>query len=160
MAKRQGGNMAEGHVGGLLINPRKSSRTQPLLLNNTSFVYQMAVDSYKRQLKWRSIYSLTYTFILGTRLESAEVEVIEQCQLVGRDVVREVRKTKGSLFRRSTQPVPGCVAENGLSVAKELEFEGHLFYIQAVVFYDQLNEQTKKEHKNLAQESMLARSRA
>ncbi|EXM14515.1 hypothetical protein RAB80_016970 [Fusarium oxysporum f. sp. vasinfectum] len=128
---------------------RKETRKQPMLLNNTSFIYQMAVDSYKRQLESKSIYPLTCTFILGTQLEPVEVEVIQQCQLLGRDAVREVRKTKGSLFRRSTQPVPASAAEHGGSVAKELELEGHQFCIQAIVFCDQLNEQSKRAYQNV-----------
>jgi hypothetical protein len=105
---------------------QKASEKQLKLLNNTSFIYQMAVSSYKRQLISRSIYPLTCTFLLGTQLEPAEVDAIQQCQLEGREAVREVRgKTKGPLWRRSTQTQPEYAAENTGSVAKELGVEGY-----------------------------------
>ncbi|SCO54128.1 uncharacterized protein FFNC_15351 [Fusarium fujikuroi] len=46
-------------------------------------------------------------------------------------------------------PVSASAAENGGSVAKELELEGHPFSIESVVFSDQLNEQAKKAYKIL-----------
>ncbi|OBT59967.1 hypothetical protein VE03_10750 [Pseudogymnoascus sp. 23342-1-I1] len=135
----------------LYKDARKASKKQPKLLNNTSFTYQMAVDSYKRQLESKAIFPLTCTFILGTRLEPAEVEAIQKCQLEGREAsreaVKEVRgKTKGSLWRRSTQPEPDSTAENAGSVVKELELVGHQFCIQAIVFCDQLNDQAKEAY--------------
>jgi hypothetical protein len=110
----------------------------------------MAVSSYKRQLMSKSIYPLTCTFLLGTRLEPAEVDAIQQCQLEGRNAVREVRgKTKGSLWRGSTQSKPDSAVENAGSVAKELEVEGHQFCIEAIVFCDQLNDQAMKAYRNV-----------
>ncbi|KAK0368540.1 hypothetical protein CLIM01_14103 [Colletotrichum limetticola] len=52
----------------------KASHNQPKLLNNTSFIYQMAVSSYKRQLTSKQVYPVTCTFLLGTRLEPAEAK--------------------------------------------------------------------------------------
>jgi hypothetical protein len=110
----------------------------------------MAVSSYKRQLMSKSIYPLTCTFLLGTRLEPAEVDAIQQCQLDGRNAVREVRgKTKGSLWRGSTQPKPDSAVENAGSVAKELEVEGYQFCIEAIVFCDQLNDQAMKAYRKV-----------
>ncbi|RYC80448.1 hypothetical protein BFJ63_vAg16670 [Fusarium oxysporum f. sp. narcissi] len=134
-----------GKLRSLYKKAQKQSEKQRMLLNNTSFIYQMAVDSYKRQLKSNMIFPLTCTFILGTRLEPAEVDAIQKCQLEGREASRAVKeahsKAKASLWRRSTQPEPDSAAENAGSVVKELELVGHQFCIQAIVFCDQLNHQ-------------------
>ncbi|KAL7755443.1 hypothetical protein ACKLNR_014541 [Fusarium oxysporum f. sp. zingiberi] len=135
----------------LYKNAHNESKKQPKLLNNTSFIYQMAVDSYKRQLESKTIFPLTCTFILGTRLELAEVEAIQQCQLEGHkascEAVREAHSsTKASLWKRSSQPVPDSAAKNAGSVAKELEMVGRQFCIQAVVFTDHLNDQAKNAY--------------
>tara|TARA_R110002003_G_scaffold88_3_gene7101 strand:- start:3731 stop:4414 length:684 start_codon:yes stop_codon:yes gene_type:complete len=105
-----------------------------MLLNNTSFTYQVAVGTYKRHLASKTVYPLTCTFLLGTRLEGAEVDAIQRCQQEGRKVVQEAREVreKGPLWNR-----------NAGSVIQELEVEGHQFCIQAIVFTDHLNNQAK-----------------
>ncbi|KAH7009084.1 uncharacterized protein B0I36DRAFT_342910 [Microdochium trichocladiopsis] len=138
----------------LYKNARDESKKQPMLLNNTSFIYQMAVDCYKRHLQTNMIFPLTCTFILGTRLEPAEVEAIQKCQREGREASREAVKvvqknTKGSLWRRSTQPEPDSAADNAGSAVKELEMAGHQFCIQAIVFVDHLNDQAKKAYREV-----------
>ncbi|RSL80132.1 hypothetical protein CEP52_017433 [Fusarium oligoseptatum] len=110
----------------------------------------MAVASYKRQLESKSVHPLTCTFILGTRLEPAEVDAIQQCQRKGQEAARGVRrKMKESLWEKSTRPEPSLAGEDAGSVAKELELEGHQFCIQAIVFCDQLNSQAKKAYEKV-----------
>jgi hypothetical protein len=126
---------------------RKASEEQPMLLNNTSFIYQMTLDSYKRQLKSANVYPLTCTFILGTPLQPQEVEAIQNCQTEGKEVLkdaREVMKAKAlsSMFKKTIQPDPGST-EVPVSVAEELDKQGHQFCIQAVVFADHLSVQAK-----------------
>lgn len=150
-----GSDLDFGKLRSLYKKALKESKKQRMLLNNTSFIYQMAVDSYKRQLESNMIFPLTCTFILGTRLETAEVEAIQKCQIEGREVLRKAvkevhRKTKGSsLWRRPTQPEPDSAAENAGSVAKELELVGHQFCIQAIVFCDHLNDQAKEAYNKV-----------
>ncbi|GKU07670.1 hypothetical protein FLAG1_09730 [Fusarium langsethiae] len=129
----------------------KESEKQPKLLNNTSFIYQMAVDGYKRQLKSGTIYPVSCTLILGTRLEPAEVDAIQKCQLEGGKASNEAAKQahsrkKAPLWRRPTQPEPDSAAKNAGSVAEELGQVGHQFCIQAIVFTDHLNHQAKEAY--------------
>ncbi|KAF5712769.1 hypothetical protein FGLOB1_4362 [Fusarium globosum] len=133
---------------------RKESRKQPKLLNNTSFIYQMAVDGYKRQLESGTIYPVSCTLILGTRLEPAEVDAIQECQLEGGKASNEAAKEahsrkKAPLWRRSTQPEPDSAAKNAGSVAEELGQVGHQFCIQGIVFTDNLNHQAKEAYNKV-----------
>ncbi|KAI3532064.1 hypothetical protein CABS02_13974 [Colletotrichum abscissum] len=127
----------------------KASHDQPKLLNNTSFIYQMAVSSYKRRLTSKEVYPVTCTFLLGTRLEPAEVDAIRRCQTVGQQAVMEMREMKKkSFWGKSTHLEPESTENDG-SVAKELEAEGQQFCIEAVVFCEQLNEQAKKSYEKV-----------
>jgi hypothetical protein len=129
---------------------RKASRDQPKLLNNTSFIYQMAVHSYRRQVESNVVYPLTCTFLLGTRLEPVEVDAIEKSQIADRKAATQERENKkGFLRRKPTQLEPDSAGENPRSVVKELELVGHQFCIQAVVFNDELNDQAIAAYKRV-----------
>ncbi|KAK1517393.1 hypothetical protein CABS01_16660 [Colletotrichum abscissum] len=128
----------------LIYKPASSSSNTRL-----RWLTKMAVSSYKRQLTSKQVYPVTCTFLLGTRLEPAEVDTIRRCQTEGQQALMEMREMKKkSFWGKSTHLEPESTENDG-SVAKELEAEGQQFCIEAVVFSEQLNEQAKKAYEKV-----------
>jgi hypothetical protein len=128
---------------------QEESEKQPLLFNNTAFIYRREIGNYKRLLKTDEPYEITCTLLLATPITPSEVEAIQKCQIEGADGIVEKEKwaTEGksslSWLRKGTHENHSSSGEPK-SIAQELEKQGHPFCITSIVFDDYLGEQARE----------------